>query len=91
MDVLLLEARSSLLFYGYCIFYPLVYHSRPKPKHLIKLKGSKMEILKDFIVKQNEQGKLILNKGDWSLSSEEIRSGAVSLDGVSYLLIRFKD
>jgi len=50
-----------------------------------------MEVLKEFIIKQNQQGKVILTKGDWSLSSEEIRSGAVSLDGVSYLLIRFKD
>ncbi|MDM8537007.1 hypothetical protein QUF70_09660 [Desulfobacterales bacterium HSG17] len=53
--------------------------------------GVPLEILKEFIIKQDQQGKVILTKGDPSLYSEEIRSAAVHIDGVSYLLIRFKD
>lgn len=50
-----------------------------------------MEVLKEFIIKQNEQGRVILTKGDHSLYSEEIRSAAVEISGISYLLIRFKE
>ena len=38
------------------------------------------EILKDFIIEQNKQGKVVLTKGDPSLYSEEIRSAAVHID-----------
>ncbi|QTA80525.1 Uncharacterized protein dnl_28300 [Desulfonema limicola] len=50
-----------------------------------------VETLKNFIIEQNKQGDIILTKGDWSLYSREIRSAAVQIDGISYLLIRFKD
>lgn len=48
-----------------------------------------MENVKSFLLKESRAGRAVLSLGDWSLSSEETRSGAVYLDGKPHLLIRF--
>ena len=48
-----------------------------------------MESLKSFLLQESQNGRAVLSLGDWSLSSEDTRSGAVYLDGKPYLLVRF--
>lgn len=48
-----------------------------------------MEGLKAFLQEESRAGRAVFSLGDWSLSSEETRSGAIYLDGKPYLLIRF--
>jgi hypothetical protein len=51
--------------------------------------GVPMEKLKSFIVEEARSGGAALSIGDWSLSSEEVRSGVIELGGYRYLLVRF--
>ena len=37
--------------------------------------------LETILLKESKQGNAVLSFGDWSLSSEEIRSGAINIDG----------
>ncbi|MDR4507617.1 MAG: hypothetical protein MRJ65_05165 [Candidatus Brocadiaceae bacterium] len=48
-----------------------------------------MEKLKSLLLEESRTGRAVFSLGDWSLSSEETRSGAMYLDGEPYLLIRF--
>lgn len=48
-----------------------------------------MEKLKAFLLEESRAGRAVFSSGDWSLSSEETRYGAIYLDGEPYLLIRF--
>lgn len=45
--------------------------------------------LKRFLMEESSQGHAVLSLGDWSVSSEEIRSGAIQLFGKPHLLVRF--
>lgn len=49
-----------------------------------------MEQVKDFLLEESRQGRAVLGLGDWSLSSEETRSGAIYLRDKPHLLVRFK-
>lgn len=50
-----------------------------------------MDELKEFLLKESRPGGVAqLGKGDWSLSSEEVRSGAVTIDGTPFLMVRIK-
>ncbi len=53
--------------------------------------GADMEALKAFIRGEARQGRAVLSLGDWSLSSEAVRSGAIESRGRQYLLVRFKN
>ncbi len=53
--------------------------------------GAPMEQLKEFLLQESKQGRVILGLGDWSLSSEETKSGAVYMRGKPHLLVRFKE
>lgn len=53
--------------------------------------GAPMDQVKTFLLEENRKGNAVLSLGDWSLSSEETRSGAIELLGRSYLLVRFRD
>jgi hypothetical protein len=53
--------------------------------------GVPMEQMKAFLIEENRRGTAVLSLGDWSLSSEEIRSGAIELFGKPHLLVRFRD
>lgn len=53
--------------------------------------GVPMEMLKAFLLKENQGGNAALVPGDWSASSEAIRSGAVYIEGRPHLLVRFKE
>ena len=54
--------------------------------------GIDIETLKIFLRDESRKGTAILTLGDWSLSSEDIRAGAVYIDGDNrpHLLVRFK-
>jgi hypothetical protein len=53
--------------------------------------GAPMDQVKTFLLEENRRGNAVLSLGDWSLSSEETRSGAIELLGKPHLLVRFKD
>ncbi|MCP4755114.1 MAG: hypothetical protein GY866_29910 [Proteobacteria bacterium] len=53
--------------------------------------GISMDTLKIFLMQESEDGGAVLSYGDWSLSSEETRSGAIYLHGKPHLLVRFKE
>ena len=52
--------------------------------------GAPMDQLKAFILKTCRQDKAVLSFGDWSLSSEETRTGAIYLVGNPHLMVRFR-
>jgi hypothetical protein len=45
--------------------------------------------LKRFLLEESSRGHAVLSLGDWSVSSDEIRSGAIELFGKPHLLVRF--
>jgi hypothetical protein len=53
--------------------------------------GAPMHQLKAFLLEESRRGTAVLSLGDWSLSSEETRSGAIDLFGKPHLLVRFRD
>jgi hypothetical protein len=57
---------------------------------LQRLTGIDMETLKAYIRIQCREGRAVLSTGDWSLSSEQTRAGAIESRGRQYLLVRFK-
>jgi hypothetical protein len=50
--------------------------------------GCSMDSLKGFLVEESRQGRAVLSLGDWSVSSEETRAGAIELFGKPHLLVR---
>jgi hypothetical protein len=44
--------------------------------------------LKRFLLEESHRGHAVLCLGDWSVSSDEIRSGAIELFGKPHLLVR---
>ena len=48
-----------------------------------------MSELKNFLLEESSRGDAVLSLGDWSVSSDEIRSGAIELFGKPHLLVRF--
>ena len=52
--------------------------------------GIDLETFKVWVKIQAREGKAVLSTGDWSLSSEEVRAGAIESRGRQYLLVRFK-
>jgi hypothetical protein len=50
-----------------------------------------MAQLKNFLLEESRKGRVVLSRGDWSVSSEAVRSGAVELDGQPHLLVEFKE
>jgi len=53
--------------------------------------GVPMDQLKAFLIDENRRGSAVLSLGDWSLSSEETRSGAIELFGRPHLLVKLRD
>jgi hypothetical protein len=53
--------------------------------------GAPMDQVKAFLLEENRRGNAVLSIGDWSLSSEETRSGAIEILGKPHLLVRFRD
>jgi hypothetical protein len=51
--------------------------------------GVPFRLLKAHILEESRRGNAVLSVGDWSLSSEEIRSGVIEIGGYRYLLVRF--
>jgi hypothetical protein len=51
--------------------------------------GIPMDALKRFLLEESRQGQAVLSLGDWSVSSDEIRAGAIDLFGRPHLLVRF--
>ena len=53
--------------------------------------GAPMDQLKAFLLEESRRGAAILSLGDWSLSSQETRSGAIELFGKPHLLVRLRE
>lgn len=53
--------------------------------------GVPMDHLKAFLLEESRKGTAILNRGEWSIASEEVRSGAINLRGEPQLLVRFEE
>ncbi len=53
--------------------------------------GVDMEAVKTFLLEESRQGRAVLSLGDWSLSSEETRSGVIEIQGNRYLLVRLNE
>ena len=66
-------------------------YSNVEIHELIKELGAPMEQVKAFLLEESRRGNAVLSLGDWSLSSEETRSGAIELLGRPHLLVRFRD
>jgi hypothetical protein len=66
-------------------------YSHVEISELQKEIGVPMDQVKAFLLEENRGGNAILSLGDWSLSSEETRSGAIQLLGKPHLLVRFRD
>jgi hypothetical protein len=49
-----------------------------------------MDRLKSFLLEQSRLGNVVLSLGDWSVSSEAVRAGAIELYGRPHLLVSFK-
>jgi hypothetical protein len=48
-----------------------------------------MDRLKSFLLEQSRLGNVLLSLGDWSVSSEAVRAGAIELYGRPHLLVGF--
>ncbi len=53
--------------------------------------GVSMEMMKAFVLKENQNGNAVLSPGDWPSASEAVRSGSVYIEGRPHLLVRFKE
>lgn len=51
--------------------------------------GLPMEALKRHLLEESREGHAVLSLGDWSVSSDAIRAGAIELFGRPHLLVRF--
>ncbi len=51
--------------------------------------GIDMETLKEYLLLASREGWAVLGTGDWSLSSDAVRAGAVQLRGEPHLMVRF--
>ncbi len=49
-----------------------------------------LDQVKTLIMEESRRGNAVLSLGDWSLSSEAVRSAAIEIRGDRYLLVRFK-
>ena len=50
-----------------------------------------LDQIKAFILEESRNGNAVLSLGDWSLSSDAVRSAAIEIRGDRYLLVRFKN
>jgi hypothetical protein len=66
-------------------------YSNVEISELQKEAGVPMDRMKAFLIEENRRGNAVLSLGDWSLSSEETRTGAIDLFGKPHLLVRFRD
>jgi hypothetical protein len=51
--------------------------------------GIPMDALKRHLLEASREGRAVLSLGDWSVSSDAIRAGAIELFGQPHLLVRF--
>lgn len=64
--------------------------SHVKIAALAREAGCPLAPLKEFIVSEGRAGRAVLGLGDWSLSDEETRAGAIELFGRPHLLVSFE-
>ena len=65
-------------------------YSNVEISELRKELGIPMEPLKAFLLEQSRLGNVVLSLGDWSVSPEAVRAGAVELYGRPHLLVSFQ-
>ncbi len=81
---------KSIVFTAYLRVRSRVGYSNVEISELRQELGVPMDRLKTFLLEQSRLGSVVLSLGDWSVSSEEIRSGAIELYGRPHLLVSFK-
>ncbi|MEJ2731092.1 MAG: hypothetical protein P8185_21735 [Deltaproteobacteria bacterium] len=81
---------KSTVFAAYLRVRGRLGYSNVEISELRKELGVPMDRLKSFLVEQSRLGNAVLSLGDWSVSSEAVRSGAIELYGRPHLLVSFK-
>jgi hypothetical protein len=83
------ELDKSTVFTAYLRVRDRLGYSNVEISELRKELGVPMDRLKSFLLEQSRRGKAVLSVGDWSLSSDEVRSAVIEIGGYKYLLVRF--
>jgi hypothetical protein len=81
---------KSTVFAAYLRVKGRLGYSNVETSELCKELGVPMDRLKSFLLEQSRLGNVVLSLGDWSVSSETVRSGAIELYGRPHLLVSFK-
>ena len=84
-----LALDKSTVFEAYLRVRSKLGYSNIEISELLKELGVPMDLLKTFLLEQSRLGKAVLSVGDWSLSSDEVRSAVIEIGGYKYLLVRF--
>ncbi len=80
----------SVVFTAYLCVRNRLGYSSVEISELRKELDLPMDRLKIFLLEQSRLGNVVLSIGDWSVSSEAVRSGAIELYGQPHLLVSFK-
>ena len=84
------ELHKSTVFAAYLRVRSRLGYSNVEISELQKELDIPMDRLKSFLLEQSRLGNVVLSLGDWSVSSEAVRAGAIELYGRSHLLVSFK-
>ena len=82
--------EKSAVFTAYLRVRARLGYSNVEISELQRELAAPMERLKDFLLEQSRLGNAVLSLGDWSVSSEAVRAGAIELYGRPHLLVSFK-
>ena len=85
-----LALDKSTVFEAYLRVRSKLGYSNIEISELLKELGVPMDLLKTFLLEQSRLGNVVLSLGDWSVSSEAVRAGAIELFGRPHLLVSFK-
>ena len=81
---------KSAVFAAYLRVRSRLGYSNVEISELQKELDTPMDHLKSFLLEQSRLGNVVLSLGDWSVSSEAVRAGAIELYGRAHLLVSFK-
>ena len=84
------ELDKSTVFTAYLRVRSRLGYSHVEISELCKELGASMDRLSTFLLEQSRLGNVVLSLGDWSVSSEAVRAGAIELHGRPHLLVSFK-
>jgi len=82
--------EKSAVFAAYLRVRARLGYSSVEISELQRELAAPMARLKAFLLEQSRLGNAVLSLGDWSVSSEAVRAGAIELYGRPHLLVSFK-